>query len=243
MSDDSPAQTDDLLKEALVADTDAETELAVSGPPAQLLTDDEIGGAEFRLIRRGVERVSGDGWNGVAVALDAVFHPAPDTHFADAEVVISLVGPQGAVFADVEPSEIKDDQPVKYSISRNGSISFKRFDVDAKLGRDDKVEYSVYHCIIRGTGEPTAKARWTFEQNKATQQGLGLSNRLVMTMAGSGPFLAEALIQARLVRAGPLEKFREMCFGPRRETGRKRSFRIEAPPQEKQERPWFSLFD
>ena len=50
----------------------------------------------------------------------------------------------------------------------------------------------MYQCLVRGSGESTAKARWDFHENDCQQNGLGTGQTLVMTLtvAGGGVWIS-----------------------------------------------------
>lgn len=227
-----------LIDAPLVGDPDAERELNVS--PAEALSDDEIRGARFSLVRRGVERVQGDGFSGLAVALDAYFHPAPGTHFSDAEIRINLTQPAGTVFADVAPAEWREPEPVRFKIERSATLGITAELAKAGLGRTETVEYTRYYCRIRGSGAGHSRARWTLEENEKTGEGVGQVSRLVLTLAGDGPFAADLLMRCQLVRpgiAGVVDRVRELILGPQLTDGRLMQFTI--APAESSKGGWF----
>lgn len=201
-----------LLDTALVPDLDAEQEL--SGDRVEALSDDEISGARVRLLRKTIETI--EGGDDVAVALTAEFHPAPATRFTYATVMVRLIDPAGAQVIDVSPVELHSADPVTFKVTSSGKISIEKL-VKAELGASRETSYSVYPCLVRGSGAASSFATWSFEEHAEAHSGIGQFQDLILTLSGKGPFQAEVRVAARLLKpglAGALERVRDMILGP-----------------------------
>jgi hypothetical protein len=234
-----PGET--LLDLPLVADPHADSELGAGPSKAELLSDDEIRGARFQLVRRTIERVEAGGTKGLAVAMDAYFHPAPGTRFTDAVLRINLSAPAGAVFADVAPEDMRDPEPVRFKITRNAALKITVSKLEGSARAEREMEYVRYASRIVAIGAGGPRAMWTFAENERTGEPIGPVNRLVVTLAGDGPFDASTLMSCQLVRrglGGLADRVRELILGPQLKLGVSTTFRIEAP-QERKSSGWF----
>lgn len=227
-----PEPTNDILFDvALVGDTNADHELNMSAG-VESLSDDEIDGARLQIVRRAVERVTG----GIAVALDVFFQPPDAVRFTYARIILKLVSPDGTVFQDVVPVEIRDDRAVEFEVENNATpkltIKVKDVEVGGELTRSSKAKYTQYACLVNGTGVATNRADWRFEENKVIKDGLGRSGCIAFTLPEGGPFEMQLTATFELTKPGlkgALDRIRTLMLGPTHDKTPVRTITIEAP--------------
>jgi hypothetical protein len=230
---------DSLIDAPLVADNDADQELG--GDAAVALSDQEIQGARVRLLCRTVERI--DGADDVAVALTAEFQPAPATRFTHATVVLEMTMPEQTQIIEVAPTEVRTPDPITFKVTKSGKISLKKV-VDAELGSAHEVSYSIYPCVVRGSGAASKFASWSFEEHVQTAAGIGQSQDLILTLAGSGPFSADVRVSARLLKpgvSGALQRVRDLILGPNLQSFRTRTVTFAPSTPQPKKRGFFSF--
>jgi hypothetical protein len=234
-----------LVDEPLVADPEADRELGRGDSSVEALSDEDIAGARFLLTRRAIERVEQDTFEGLAVALDANFQAPPGARFTDATVRMLLTSPDEARFEDVGPVTDPNPHPVKVSITRGGKVSLSVGEVaEAELSAEKIIEFTKYTCRIQGLGAGTQRATWKLEEDIRTRDGIGRVNRLMVTLPGEGPFVADLLLRCQIRRpgiAGAVDRVRELVLGPRLNHERRREIRLQAPPKEER-KGWFFGF-
>jgi hypothetical protein len=188
-------EQDDLLIDAkLIADPEADEEMSSSD--AEQLTDEEIYGSRLLLVKRAVEAIDSDGESGGAIQISCEFHPAENTRFSWAQVSLTLESPAEAKFISVQPDVVSDAAPVNFQISRNGKLTLGYPDyAGIEAGGEKQKQYAIYHNLVRGSGEGTAKAIWTFTENPHTQAGLGQKNILAITVPVTGTVIAALWIK------------------------------------------------
>lgn len=218
-----------LVEEDLVADENADVELGGAPASADRPGDDEIHGSRFTLVRHAVEPV-GEGEGAVlVVVLEASFQPAPGTRFSSAQVEISLFMPPEAIFADLAPREVREAEPVVFTLKSGATLNLGIKRVEAGVGRDATTEVSRYHCQVIGTGIGSRRVRWTLYENEAATDGIGSHQRFVIALSGHGPFELEAMTSCSLVRQGLVGipgRVRELILGPHMKEGRLSRFTI-----------------
>ena len=237
-----------LLDATLIPDPLADSEL---GPAeARQIADSDVRGARIQLVQTALERVDIDGEAGLALAVAAVFHAPPAARFSHGEVRWRLVAPADALFVDVAPVTVQDQVAVSFKLSRNGKIS-----LDAKgLGVTPSVsaehgttrEFTLYHCAVRSSGVASRRAIWNLEENPDTRQGIGHSTQLALTLRGTGPFVADVLVSARLVRPGlaaRLNDIRDLILGPTLGQASEHRVELSVPAESPKASRWFRFLD
>ena len=218
-----------LIDAALVPDPDADEEMGASEVAA--IADEDVQGSRFRAIRRGVEAIDMEGVRGGALELGCIFQPALGTRFVYARVVFRIVAPTGLVLLSVQPHEVRENEPVRFSFDAKGKLGLKYGlgNAGAELGR--KEEFSLYHCAVQGSGEGFAEAIWDFRENPVRRDGIGHEQVLALSFAQTGHIVARLEVNARLESAG-LRRLRDLVLGQRHaEHGYQIEFNIpEAPP-------------
>lgn len=225
---------DVLIDEALVADPIADREL---GPgDIQTLADDELEGARIHIVRNATQRVELASGAGTALVLTSTLHAPPGARFSHAEIRWLLVEPADAVIIDVAPEQVADTTPLTFKISKGGKFVLSVPEAaQVNLGVDSLTEFTVYHCLVRSSGSGSRRARWTFSENPKTLQGVSHSNRLGIILSGEGPFAADLLVSARLIKpglAGQLARIRDLVLGPHLQPGSRQRIPIPVPPAE-----------
>lgn len=240
---------EDLLLDAdLVPDPYADSEL---GPAeAQPIADTALAGARIQLVRTALERVDLDDGAGAALALAAVFHAPPAARFSFGEIRWKLLSPAEAVFLDVAPVSAPDGTPVTFTIGRSGKLGLSAAEgvpvaPNAELAAETKKQFTVYHCAVKASGAASRRALWTLAENPDTQQGIGHSTQLAVTLRGSGEINAEVLVSARLIKpgvAGRLAEIRDLILGPALSDRPTHRIRFAVPAASGQRSGWFRLF-
>ena len=233
----------ELLFEApLVADTDADSELHVASAEVEALSDDEIAGSRVRLLRKTVER--SDDEAATAILFTTEFHPAPAARFTHASIVLDFISPENSKLISVAPSEVRANEPITFEVTRSGKISIEKV-AKAELGKSTKVSYSVYPCMVRGSGVASHLARWTLEEQSPGNDGIGQSQDLALTLAGEGPFIAEVTVSARLLKPGirgMVQRVRELILGPELDISPQKTVAFALPPHQGRS-GFFSFWD
>jgi hypothetical protein len=232
---------DDLLIDVrLIPNPDADEEM--SGNDIEKLSDEEIRGSRFLLVKRAVEIIDINGQNGGAIQLSCEFQPAENTRFTWGSISLTLISPNGAKFISVQPEVIKDGNPVNFQIKGNGKITLGYADIaGAEVSREKQKQFVVYENLVQGTGEGTAKAVWIFKENTG-KSGLTPRNILSFTIPTTGIVKAELSVNCRVVRsgiAGVVDKLRDLIIEPVGLEKHQVTFQI---PTEKHKESW-SLFD
>jgi hypothetical protein len=205
---------DEILVDAdLVPDPDADDEL---GPgQAEKVADEELKGSRLLIVRRAAEVIELDGVRGGAVELVCTFQPAGATRFTWARVQLRLESPPGVHIVDIAPRQVRDAEPVQFTIDRKGSLGVKKVaEAGVEVGAQKK--YAVYHCAVQGSGEGTSLAWWEFRESPHRKDGLGPEQALVLTLPQTGTFHGTVVVNARVARAGlrgSLEAIRDLVTG------------------------------
>jgi hypothetical protein len=204
-----------LLDAPLVPDPYAAEEM---GPAdAEAIADENLKGSRLLLVRRAVEPVDIAGVPGGAVELVCTFQPAPGSRFASARLLLKLTGPQGVRIADLEPRQVREQEPVKFVLDRKGKLGLKVLKAEAGAEAGVRMEYAVYHCAVTGSGQATPLARWDFTENPHRKDGLGAEQSLALTLPVTGRVTGTVSVTARLIRPGlrgALEAVRDLILGP-----------------------------
>lgn len=190
-----------LIDAKLIPDRNADEEM--SAGDIEQLSDEEIYGCRFLLVKRAVEAIDLEGQSGGAIQLSCEFHPTENTRFTWGRVSLVLESPAGVKFISVQPDAVQDKIPVNFQISRNGKLSlgYPSY-ASVEAGGGKQKEYVIYHNSVRGSGEGTAKAIWTFTENPETKTGLGQKNILALTISVSGTVKGSLTANCRIVRSG-----------------------------------------
>ncbi|MEL6940487.1 MAG: hypothetical protein AAFO84_14995 [Cyanobacteria bacterium J06598_1] len=218
-----------LIDLPLVADEDADEELGSLAATA--IADEDLQGSRLLLALKSVRPIDIEGMPGGLIEISCTFQPGYNTRFTWARLTVMLQSPEGVKIVDLAPREIKDEQPVKISVDSKGSLGLKKAPAEASLDKTVKEEYEVYQCLVRGSGESTAKARWDFNENDHRQSGLGTEQTLVMTLPVTGKVSGLVLMNARLARSGvegALSAVRDLVVGARQ---RDSTFSVEIPKE------------
>ena len=239
--DETFTNEDDLLIDIpLIADPDADNEL--SAEDVQPLTDEEIHGSRFLLVKKSVETIDINGKSGGAIQISCEFQPAENTRFTWGRVALTLTSPGGIKFISVQPEIIKDDNPVSFQVNRNGKITLGYPDyAGAEAGAEKQKQFVVYQNLVQGTGEGTDKAIWIFKENEG-KSGLTPKNILSFTIPVTGEVKAALSANCRIVRqgfGGLVDKIRDLIIEAEEPAARQITFHI--PPEKPKD--FWSLFD
>lgn len=220
---------DVLIDAAMVPDPDADEEMGAS--EVEAIADEDLKGSRFRAVRRGIEAIDLEGVRGGAVELGCIFQPAFGTRFVYARIVFRILAPAGLTFLSVQPHEVRENEPVRFSVDAKGKLGLKYglASAGAELGR--KEEYSLYHCAVQGSGEGFAEAIWDFRENPVRRDGIGHEQVLAVTLLRTGPIVGHIEVSARLASSGLL-RLRDLVLGaPHADRGYRIAFDIpDAPP-------------
>ncbi len=203
-----------LLDAKLIGDPDALREMGAQ--PAEVLMDPEyLEGARVLIVKRGAETGDEEQDGGAVVRLDCAFHPAPGTRFVSARVMVKLIQPQGAMFLDIAPREIREPVKVEYSGESNGKLSVKLGPISFEPAgtATSKVGYDSFICRVKGSGANSLRAIWDFEEDAVLKQGIGLDQALAMIVPGGRTVKGELSVTARLARNGALGSALDMLLG------------------------------
>lgn len=221
-----------LVDAALVPDPDAGEEL---GPTdVEAIADEELKGSRLLLVRRAVEPVDLGGTPGGAVEFACTFQPGRGTRFTWARLLLRLKSPEGVRIVDLAPREVRENEPVRFTLDRSGKLSLSYQVVEAGLEAGRQKEFSVYQCSVHGSGEGTALARWDFNESPHRKDGIGREQPLALTLPVTGRVTGTVSVSARCVRQGlrgSIEALRDMILGGPDEQHYPISFEIpESPP-------------
>ncbi|HLM67702.1 MAG TPA: hypothetical protein VK358_09255 [Longimicrobium sp.] len=210
----------ELLVEApLVPDPDERRELYRGGgehDDPETLSDADLQGSRLLLVRRAVEGIDLDGRPGGVVEIACVFQPAEGTRFSWARVVLRLTDPVGVRVLDLAPREVREGEPVKFTVDGKGKLGLKYQIAEAGAERSVRREFAVYHCAVQGSGEGTSLARWDFTENPHARDGIGREQVLALTLPVTGTVSGTLTANARLARAGlrgRIDRVRDLVLG------------------------------
>lgn len=204
-----------LVDAPLVADPDPRN-VSYRGEAPETLSDADLRGSRLLLVRRAVEGLELDGRRGGVVQIACVFHPSEGTRFSWARVELRLTEPVGVRVVDVAPREVREGEPVTFTVDGKGKLALKYQVAEAGAEKSVRREFAVYHCAVQGSGESTALARWDFAENPHTRDGIGREQVLALTLPVTGAVGGTLAVNARLVRAGMLgrvETIRDLVLG------------------------------
>lgn len=212
---DPMANDDELLVDtALIPDPDADEELGPSDVVA--IGDEEIRGCRLLIVRRAVEPIEVGGVAAGAAQLACTFQPAPGLRFVWARLVLRLTAPDGVTLLDLAPREVREGEPVRFTVDGKGKIGVNYQVVEVGTEESVKKEFSVYHCAVQGSGEGTAIARWDFAENPHRRDGISREQVLALTLPVVGEVMGEVTLTARVTRpgvAGALDAIRDLVLG------------------------------
>jgi hypothetical protein len=198
----------------LVPDPDADEEL---GPAeAEAITDEELRDCRLLIVRRAVEAIDLAGDPGGAIQLNCSFQPGPQTRFTWARLVLHLTSPEGLRLVDLQPREVRESEPVQFTLGEKGQIGVKYSPLEATAEETRSTQYAQYYCVVHGSGEGTGTARWDFEENPQRRDGIGREQTLALTLPGSGLVEGILKVNARIKRPGlrgRAEAIRDMVIG------------------------------
>jgi hypothetical protein len=227
-----------LIDESLVPDPDENQEM---GPrDIEPIADEDLKGSRFLLVRRSVEPLDLDGSLGSAVELACTFQPALGARFTWAQLVLRLTAPERSLFIDVAPHDVREGEPVRFTVDVKGKLGLKYSPVEASSEGEEKTEFAVYHCAVQGSGSGTALARWDFRENPHTRNGLGQDQSLTLTLPFTGKVSADVRVATRVARgglAGAIEGIRDLILRP---DAKRYTISFEIP--ERQERTAWTRF-
>ena len=186
------------------------------GDGPETLSDANLRGNRLLLVKRAVEGLELDGRRGGVVQIACVFHPAEGTRFSWAKVELLLTEPVGVRVVDVAPREVREGEPVSFTVDGKGKLALRYQVAEAGAEKSVRREFAVYHCAVQGSGESTSLARWDFTENPHTRDGIGREQVLALTLPVTGAVGGTLAVNARLVRAGMLgrvETIRELVLG------------------------------
>lgn len=233
MDDNEPGKP--LLELSLVPDPDADEEMG-PGDASETIMDEEVEGCRLLLVLRGAEPIQLEGGPGGAVEIACTFQPAEGMRFSWARLVLRLKEPAGVRVVDLGPRDVREAEPVKFTVSGKGTVGLKYQIAQAGMERGQSKEFAVYHCAVHGSGESTPNARWDFTENPHRRDGIGREQVLMLTLPVTGPVAGTLTANARIVRpglAGRVDAIRDLVLGPRsHEREHSVAFEIPEPPRE-----------
>ncbi|MCB0032363.1 MAG: hypothetical protein KDE28_30845 [Anaerolineales bacterium] len=206
-----------LLDAPFVPDPDADEELNATTVTA--IADEDLRGSRLLLVRRAVEPFKGADWAGGVVQLACTFQPALGARFSSAQLRLRLTSPAGLLIQDLAPARLTDPHPVEVTLNSKGQLGIASpvVPLQSSLELRSSRKYSTYHCLVQGSGEGTALARWDFRENPDRRDGLGQEQLLTLTLPATGLISAEVMVTARLAWAGLQgvnEAIRDLLIGP-----------------------------
>lgn len=221
-----------IVDAALVPDPDAGQEM---GPTdVEAIADEDLKGSRLLLVRRAVEPVDLGGTPGGAVEFACTFQPGRGTRFTWARLLLRLKTPERVRIVDLAPREVRENEPVRFTLDRSGKLALSYQVVEAGLEAGRQKEFSVYQCSVQGSGEGTTLARWDFNESPHRKDGIGREQPLALTLPVTGRVTGTVSVSARCVRQGlrgSIEALRDMILGGPDEQHYPISFEIpESPP-------------
>jgi len=204
-----------LIDAPLAPDPDPLEELGPADPEA--IADEELKGCRLLLVLRAVEPVRIGSTPGGALELTCTFHPAPGCRFTTATMLLRLTSPGGVRIADLAPQEVKEAEPVRFTVDDRGKLGVKYSPLEAGAESGSRLEYAVYHCSVQGSGAGTALARWDFTENEHRKDGISREQVLALTLPVTGRGAGTITLAARVARpglGGQWEAIRDLVLGP-----------------------------
>jgi hypothetical protein len=188
-----------LFEGVLVPDPNADEEMS----DIEQLADEEIRGSRILIVKRAIQAVDFDGTAGGIIQLSCEFHPSHGTRFTWARVAITLTTPEGINFISVQPDLVQEKMPVVFQYNKGGKLSLGIPEyAGAEISGERQKQFTVFHNTVRGSGDGTKKALWTFEENDQTRQGLGQKNILTVTVPATGAIGGQLTVNCRVSRKG-----------------------------------------
>lgn len=203
--------TEEILAEVpLIPDPDADEEM---GPEdAEVITDADLRDCRLLIVRRAVELLD----KGGAFQLNCSFQPGINTRFSWARIVLQLTAPENVRFVDIQPREVRENEPVQFTLDKAGQIGMKYSGIESSAEETRSIMFTQYICSVHGSGEGTKKARWDFNENPQRKDGIGREQILAITLPGNGQINGILRVNARLKRPGlrgGFEAIRDMVLG------------------------------
>jgi hypothetical protein len=197
-----------LFEAELVPDLDTLLEMGAGS-----VVDENLRNGSRVLILRRDDGAQVDG--AVMVRLDCAFQAAPGVRFSAAHLMVKLIQPQGAMFRDIEPREIKTPVKVEIALQAGGKLSakFEPFSGEASASGACKETYDSYITPVTGSGWNTIRAEWFFNEDEALQKGVQTHQTLTMALSAEKTVKAELLVSAQIQRVGLLGKALRMIPG------------------------------
>jgi hypothetical protein len=224
-----------LLDASFVADAYADEEMG-PGAGSETIIDDELEGCRLLLVQRAAETIQLEGGPGGALEIACTFQPAEGMRFSWARIVLRLKEPAGVKVVDLGPRDVREAEPVKFTVSGKGKLGLKYQIAEAGVENGLTKEFAVYHCTVHGSGESTPTVRWDFTENPHRRDGIGREQVLVLTLPVTGRVAGTITANARIVRpgiAGRLDAIRDLVLGARsNERAHEVSFEIPEPAHE-----------
>ena len=137
--------------------------------------------------------------------------------FTWAQLVLRLTTPEHSLFIDVAPRNVREGEPVRFTVDVKGKLGLKYTPVEVSGEGEEKTEFAVYHCAVQGSGSGTALARWDFRENPHARNGLGQDQSLTLTLPVTGNVSADVRVATRVVRSGltgTIEGIRDLILRP-----------------------------
>jgi hypothetical protein len=181
-----------------------------------LIADEAVRDSRLLVVQRAIEALDLDGTTGGAVQLACTFHAAPGTRFIWARILLQLQNPDGIRIIDLAPREVREAEPVRFTIDGKGTIGVNYEIVEVIAEEQVQKEFAVYHCSVKGSGASTTIARWDFAENPHRRDGLGHEHVLTLTVPVRGEVSGLLRMSARLLRPGlqrHMDAIRDMVLG------------------------------
>jgi len=205
---------DVLIDIPLIPDPDADEEMG--SDDIEVITDEELRDCRLLVVRRAVEAIDFNGKAGGAIQLNCSFQPGSKTRFSWARIVLRLTEPDSITFLDIQPREVRESEPVQFTLDNVGQIGMKYSGIESSAEESRSVAFAQYFCVVHGSGEGTNKARWDFNENPQRKDGIGREQVLAITLPGNGNVQAMLKVNARLNSPGlkgKAEAIRDMVLG------------------------------
>ena len=198
----------------LISDPDAENEMGFES--VQTLADEDLKGSRLLILTSKAEPTSIEGEKGGIVEVTCNFHPAHKTRFTWIQLSLELTSPEGIHIIDLAPNEVREDEPITFTLNNKGKIGASYEGLSSELSTGEEATYAIYHCSILGSGQSTQKAIWTFKENPVSQVGIYGKQVLLLTLPHQGHVKGSLRVNARLVRPGikgGLDAIRDLILG------------------------------
>ncbi|MEM9721854.1 MAG: hypothetical protein AAGA10_21485 [Bacteroidota bacterium] len=199
----------------LIPDPDASDEMGFESS-TRTIADEDLRGSRLLIHNSNSEPTEIKGQKGGLVEITCNFHPAHRSRFSWIQLSLELIDPSDAQIIDLAPEEIKEAEPVTFTVNNEGKIGAKYAGLNSELKSGEEVNYAIYHCSVLGSGQSTNRAVWTFKENPVSQEGIYGKQVLLITLPHQGKVKGNLRVNARLIRPGlqgGIDAIRDLILG------------------------------